>query len=93
MAKRTINKANWSGEKGTYSYTKNTMNVNGNKFKLKRGKDSSGQFISVLSGEHGWREVFSLTKIRDEWHSVGATVEREGKNPYDVIAEVVWNTF
>ena len=93
MAKKIINRQDWSGRKGTYSYTKDTITVNGYKFKLKRGKDLAGSYIKVLSKEHNWGEVFSLYKSGGMWNSIGATVEREGKNPYDVIATVVWNTF
>ena len=54
--KRTINKSNWSGEKVTYSYTKNTIKMSGgDTMILKRKK----KWIDVLlkdydgKGKHG----------------------------------------
>ena len=93
MVQRTINKSNWSGERRTYNYTKDTISVNGYKFKLKRSKKRGDEYIDVLSEEHSYKRVFGLFKLNGEWHSYDSYVEREGKSPYDVIATVVWNTF
>ncbi len=104
MVKRTINRNDWSGEKGTYSYTKNTINFgNGYKFVLKHRQDKryNLKWIDVYEYKKNGRyqkgeEEFNVQKWSNEsgdWSSSKYGVEREGKNPYDVIAEMFWNLY
>lgn len=95
---KQINKGDWSGEIGKYTFTKNTIVVHAAydlKFKLVWVKDEDGyESVRVLSKEHGYDEMFYVLRTSDnEWISCGAFVEREADNPYDVIAQVVWSTF
>lgn len=98
--KITINKGNWSGETDTITYGKTWIKVYGEKYSIEKEAYSypeiscRGEIWKVYRKEDSEHPIVQIdVSEKQSYATTGFTpdVEREDKNPYVAIAQVLFN--
>ena len=90
--KKTINRNDWSGEEITYQLIGNKIKVNDTPFEMVEKETEGEKYIVVYDRTNNSR-FLTLVYFGGLWHGDNCGVEREGKNPDEVVVEIYCNTY